>query len=198
MQLTDKNLYSYCDNNPIMYVDCSGHLGVIAGTALKGFFGGLSTYVSDVVNNYIEGERGIAVLKPRSSAGEYVSSILSGMIPGTGLKNSFARIVTGVGSKYTVNYFFDKDNFDLSEIGSDVLFSVIGESLDTIIFNKIDKSIPKNYSSFKYQVSQVIPNISPSQVKNMLHIVNKSVNKVLNIVGFINSVTLNFIQEQMR
>ena len=48
--LTDKNLYAYCDNNPVMRADDSGEFWhVVAGAAIGGLIGGISSIVGQVV-----------------------------------------------------------------------------------------------------------------------------------------------------
>ena len=50
-QLTDKNLYAYCDNNPIMRVDGEGDFWhIVAGAAIGGLIGGISSIVGQAVS----------------------------------------------------------------------------------------------------------------------------------------------------
>ncbi len=56
MALTDKNLYAYCDNNPVTRVDGDGEFWhIIAGAAIGGVIGG----VSKVITNLIAGKDNI-------------------------------------------------------------------------------------------------------------------------------------------
>ena len=79
MALTDKNLYAYCDNNPVVREDGDGEFWVTAilvGAAV----GVVSQYISDIVCNYASGERGINGLKPTSSVMDYIASGLGGAV----------------------------------------------------------------------------------------------------------------------
>ena len=49
--LTDKNLYAYCDNNPVVRVDHSGEFWhVVVGGAIGGLIGGISSIVGQLVS----------------------------------------------------------------------------------------------------------------------------------------------------
>ena len=75
--LYDKNLYAYCDNNPVVRYDMEGdfwHLliGAVVGTAIQ--------YVSDVLSNVSEGKEGIDIFKPSSTVADYAGAALSGAL----------------------------------------------------------------------------------------------------------------------
>ena len=49
--LTDKNLYAYCDNNPVMRKDDGGEFWhIVAGAAIGGLIGGISSIVGQAVS----------------------------------------------------------------------------------------------------------------------------------------------------
>ena len=80
MSLTDKNLYAYCDNNPVIRKDKDGKLW-IATVAI-----GVGTqYIGDVIRNILEGKKGADIFKPTSTIGEYIAAGLTALIPGTGI-----------------------------------------------------------------------------------------------------------------
>ncbi len=55
--LTDKNLYAYCDNNPVMRVDNGGDFGNwVIGAAVGAVVGVISQVVRDVVTSFANGE----------------------------------------------------------------------------------------------------------------------------------------------
>ncbi len=79
--LTDKNLYAYCDNNPIMRVDNDGNfwLTAIIGGALVGL---VSQLVSDFITSAVDGELKF------SSVSTYVGAAVGGAVGGL-LGNTF-------------------------------------------------------------------------------------------------------------
>jgi len=51
MGLTDKNLFAYCDNNPVMRADYGGDFWhIVAGAAIGGLIGGISSIVGQAVS----------------------------------------------------------------------------------------------------------------------------------------------------
>ncbi len=92
MALTDKNLYSYCDNNPVMRVDEDGEFwSVIIGAGV----GLVAQYVMDVVNNIKSGETGKDIFKPSSSGKDYLAAAVGGAIAAIPIPGVFGAIATG-------------------------------------------------------------------------------------------------------
>jgi RHS repeat-associated protein len=51
MGLTDKNLYAYCDNNPITRADNGGEFWhIVAGAAIGGLIGGISSIIGQAIS----------------------------------------------------------------------------------------------------------------------------------------------------
>lgn len=50
-ELTDKNLYAYCDNNPVIRVDHGGDFWMIIGAAVGGLVGGTVSAISQGIEN---------------------------------------------------------------------------------------------------------------------------------------------------
>lgn len=46
MSLTDKNLFSYCDNNPVVRVDDGGQFWMLIGAAVGAVVGGATSYAT--------------------------------------------------------------------------------------------------------------------------------------------------------
>ena len=88
----DKNLYGYCDNNPVVRVDVEGEIWVAAIAVGVG-----TQYVGDILNNIEKGKRGIDILRPCSSIGSYVSAGITALIPGSGVGAVIVRNVVGDG-----------------------------------------------------------------------------------------------------
>ncbi len=81
------NLYAYCSNNPIMYVDPSGHFVISISTLLIGIAIGAGvgagiSFGSMVYQDYCDdGE----IFNGSVSVGEYIGNTVSGLITGAGL-----------------------------------------------------------------------------------------------------------------
>ncbi len=101
MALTDKNLYAYCDNNPVMRVDNGGDFwNWVIGAAVGAVVGVVSQVVSDVVTSVANGE--LTFSNWQTYTGAFVGGAVGGAIlGGTGnaaLANAASGFVTsGVG-----------------------------------------------------------------------------------------------------
>lgn len=84
--LCDRNLYVYCDNNPIVREDEKGALwaSVAIGVATQ--------YAGDVIGNVLHGKKGVDIFKPTSTIGEYISAGVTALIPGSGRGAAFCAI----------------------------------------------------------------------------------------------------------
>lgn len=93
-KLTDKNLYSYCDNNPIVRVDDSGEFwNWVIGAGVGAVAGFVGQVVSDVVTSAINGE--VTISNWQTYTGAVVGGAVGGAIlGGTGNVNA-ANAVTG-------------------------------------------------------------------------------------------------------
>ena len=81
-ELTDKNLFAYCDNNPVNRQNDGGrfwHLivGAIVGVA--------SQYVIDVASNLAEGQSFSETLRPSSTIADYGAAAISGALAASGI-----------------------------------------------------------------------------------------------------------------
>ena len=144
--LYDKNLYSYCDNNPTMCVDSDGNIW-IASVAI----GVGSQYAADVIGNLMAGKTGKDIFIPTSSIGDYVAAGVTALIPGAGLAGALMRSVVSTGiyglEKYikygelTITDFLEKFATDfILDIGISTALSGVNQI--------IDSKLPKNYSSY--------------------------------------------------
>lgn len=95
--MTGKNLFAYCDNNPVVRIDHGGEcweaiaIGFIAGV--------LGQYVGDVIGNINSGETGINILKPTSHISDYMASGAVGAIAAIlGLKLVGTMAVGAIGN----------------------------------------------------------------------------------------------------
>jgi len=111
MGLTDKNLYAYCDNNPITRVDKDGEFWhVLVGAAV----GVISQYIYDVAYNITSGKKGAEVFKPQSSVVDYLASAASGALGATGV-GAFGHGIANAaidGTAYMLNQAIDGEEID--------------------------------------------------------------------------------------
>ena len=78
----DKNLFAYCDNNPITRIDANGGWWhVVIGAAV----GVIAQYATDVTINLRQGKSFINALSPRSSLVDYDAAAISGALAATGI-----------------------------------------------------------------------------------------------------------------
>ena len=100
--LTDKNLYAYCDNNPITRADNGGefwHILVGAAVSIA------SQYICDVATNLLEGRTLLESLTPTSSWVDYGAAAVSGALAASGI-GAVASIVGNAalsGTAYLMN-----------------------------------------------------------------------------------------------
>ena len=112
MGLTDKNLFAYCDNNPITRADDDGEfwhiiVGAVVGVATQ--------YISDVVTNLMDGKSFVEALKPTSTLADYGAAALSGALAATGIglgESIAANAVIG-GTTYLANCEIEGENANL-------------------------------------------------------------------------------------
>lgn len=88
---SDKNLYAYCDNNPVLRIDEGGKCWhIIAGAAL----GFASQYVSNVIGGVLDGEAfGEALRIEAEDVPGLVGATLSGAVTATGITAGGLSIV---------------------------------------------------------------------------------------------------------
>ena len=111
--LTDKNLYAYCDNNPVMRVDSNGEWWHIAiGGLIGGFIGGLT----QVASNLIEGNNAFDGV-----GSAFLSGAASGALASTGVGvvgsivgNAGISMVENAATQVVENKGFD--NFDIEDM----------------------------------------------------------------------------------
>ena len=83
-ELYHKNLYVYCDNNPVVREDQGGNLwGLLATMAVGAVIGMAIQYANDVVTNIAEGKTGADVFAFRSTRVDYVAAAVSGALAAT-------------------------------------------------------------------------------------------------------------------
>ena len=158
MALTDKNLYAYCDNNPVMRVD---HGGEFWFSFLIGAAVGLATqYISDVAENISSGKQGVDIFKPHSSPVVYISSAIQGGLATTGMGNVAYALSTAAveGMEYLVDHAISGEEVSAEEFFIETTISAI-----SAFTNK--NRINGNYLEGKYAFSKQALKTAKSPVK---------------------------------
>ena len=191
-ELTDKNLFSYCDNNPIIRADTEGEFwNFVIGAAV----GALSVYVGDVISNIVSGETGWDILKPTSSLGTYIGSAVSGMIPGAGIASTVARPLVNTAVQCTVDVAILKKEVSVRDAAISLTTGIIGEGLTRGTSRLLNNSRPQNYSSFRNQMTRRIPSVSRNQTQQLMQFVNKAVTATVKtaevMIAIISNIKIN-------
>jgi hypothetical protein len=146
-------------DNPINRIDPTGDIPVQVITgAIGGGLGLASTYIGDVVGNYISGKSGWDIFKPSSSKGTYIGNIVSGAIAGatfnaTGVLPMIlyapAEAVISTGTQYAVDAAIDyydngvlDDDYSTDNIIRDFISNTAGNIGGAVIAKGAQKLIP--------------------------------------------------------
>ena len=118
--LTDKNLYAYCDNNPVMRTDDNGDFWHIA---VGGLLGGLISGIAQVASNIIEGENAFDGV-----GAAFISGAASGALASTGV-GIVGSIVGNAGISMIGNaatQVVENKGFDDFDVGDMLIDDAIG------------------------------------------------------------------------
>ena len=118
--LTDKNLYAYCDNNPVMRTDDNGDFWHIA---VGGLLGGLIGGIAQVASNIIEGENAFDGV-----GAAFISGAASGALASTGV-GIVGSIVGNAGISMIGNaatQVVENKGFDDFDVGDMLIDGAIG------------------------------------------------------------------------
>ena len=179
--LYDKNLFAYCDNNPVARVDDGGDIwNWLVGAAVSV----ASVYIGDVVNNIANGKSGLDILAPTSYLGDYLGAAVSGMIPGAGIWSAVGRVVVSTTVKNVTNLVVHNESITIENIKNDVIDGAVGEVINFGTNKGLDKLRPKNYSTFRHQVTQRKPQISPQRTREMMQSINRLITRSENVLSF--------------
>ncbi len=131
MALTDKNLYAYCDNNPITRADGDGEFWhIIIGAAV----GVATQYISDVVTNVMSGEKGWDALKIQSTWADYAGAALSGALAASGAGVAVSALANAAidGMVYVVNNGISGTEIDASKLIATMVVGAVtsGKGID--------------------------------------------------------------------
>ena len=166
MSLTDKNLYAYCDNNPVIRKDKDGKLW-IATVAI-----GVGTqYIGDVIRNILEGKKGADIFKPTSTIGEYIAAGLTALIPGTGIGAALVRNILTEGIVSAERAIIGEKNClirSISKVTVGTLTYVAVEKVANAVTKYISSKTPANYSSYAGKQYKKNPIITPQKIRRKM------------------------------
>ena len=126
MALTDKNLYAYCDNNPVMRIDNGGAFWHIAVGAVAG---ALISVVVKVVSNAIEGKSltdGLATAMLSGAASGALAST------GVGIVGMVAGNAAISMAENTANQIIENKGFNNFDVGDMLIDGAIGGVLGAL------------------------------------------------------------------
>ncbi|MBQ7064104.1 MAG: RHS repeat-associated core domain-containing protein [Firmicutes bacterium] len=188
-ELFNKNLYSYCDNSPIIRKDSSGECWFLVGA----LFGVITQYVCDVASNLMNGETFVESLTPKSTWADYLSAAVSGAVAttGIGLLGSITINAALGGATYLVNCDIkgveaDPENLMLSTVIGGVAGAIGGKGANLseakgiintsnkIISSTVSASVRQQYANkiamcFKGIVKSAIRAFSAGVASNILN-----------------------------
>lgn len=187
MGLTDKNLYAYCDNNPIMRADTNGEFWLISvGIGL------VTQYVGDIIGNLIDGKQGSDIFKPTSSIGEYIASGVENLIPGAGVVASLVCNSVSEGIVAIENTISGKETSiveSITNIGLGTLIDIGSEKISNKITDVMRSKIPINYATYANTLRQKNPNLTREQIslslQNNIQNINKIIKSISNVINFV-------------
>ena len=183
---SDKNLYTYCDNNPIIRKDINGECWIIAIAIGVG-----TQYAGDVLSNLLERKTGADIFKPSSSIGDYVAAGVTALIPGSGIGEALDRNVVTERILSIERRIKKESNSALLSITRIAVGTVIDAGVEKIT-DRVTKHIrskgPKNYSSYMGQARKKNPKITREQAEKKITRAVRWVNRLSNCFEFIINV----------
>ena len=121
----DKNLYAYCDNNPINRIDDGGeYWNIVAGAVIGGAISVGMELANQVISSKIAGEKVNWTEAGKAIAISAVSGAIGGGMTAAGVPVNIERAVTGAISGLTEAYTQFKNKTELGEGIVDVLTTV--------------------------------------------------------------------------
>ena len=188
----DKNLYGYCDNNPVVRVDVEGEIWVAAIAVGVG-----TQYVTDVLENIIDGEKGINIFRPCSSVGDYVSAGVTALIPGSKVGAVIIRNVVGEvasqGTDYAIQVVKKKKivkpkikwKKTLIEVGEASIYEGVSNKLVNSMARRIDNKFTRNYSTYAGRQYKKHPKATRKQIQKKFYRSQKRQRRTFKIISFV-------------
>ncbi len=186
----DKNLFAYCDNNPVVRADEGGAFWcfVLGATVVSGLISGLTTAVSNIAKKEpINKGLGMAILAGAASG--FVSSVAGPVLSVVG--NAAVSM-----AENAINQVVDNKGFNDFNVGDMLIDGVIG-GVSSAIGGKIDVGIEKQAANLgKQAVNRTVNTLKHKGIKPALKEGAKAFsyyNK--NTVSYYTSVGKNMFRE---
>ena len=147
MALTDKNLYAYCDNNPVMRVDGDGEFwNYIIGGVVGAVAGGITAALNG------EDAIGIIISSLSGAASGVVAASGLGLIAQAGVSAGISAIADF--SNQTANILQEGGNFvsdyDIIQTVEESFWGLTTSAVGTKLGDFVDKGITKNLLKSKH------------------------------------------------
>ena len=183
------NLFAYCGNNPVARVDSNGHFWEAIGI---GFVAGIvGQYISDVIGNIQNGQTGVDIFTPTSSASDYLASGIGGAIAAIpGLKLVGTMAVGAVGSVVSDGLKGNINSWE--DLGKSALKGGVA--------NGIGYGVAKGMAALKVKQISNMPRSSRKVYLRDNFYCNSQVNANVNLQTFANSsmaVNIGIVETQV-
>ena len=165
--LTDKNLFAYCDNNPVMRVDDNGDFWLL--TALAGAVAGVA---GQVISNLISGKKG--------TIEEYIGAAIGGaigiFIPDPILSSTIsAMVATGVGMALE-NLTYSLTGEGKHHTSDEIAGQIVTDGFFGLVAGAF---VPMKVSHFGDELARVSSTISRNFIKDSFEAFVSSVPSIL-------------------
>ncbi len=175
------NLYTYCNNNPVMGTDVSGYIGIVLSMAIGAVFGLFVQYVLDIICNLINKKD--KWWKPSFSIWDYTSAGLSGALAATGI-GKMAAVMWGAilsAFNYVANSISNREKVNVLEMILSIVIGAVGGLIGGAGANL------KNVSGIvKVSKNALKTAISPKKIAMYLNkIANAVIDTIINAIRYI-------------
>ena len=155
MSLTDKNLYAYCDNNPITRVDNGGEFWNFIVGAVVGAFVGAAVAIANG-----EDLAGVITSTVSGAASGFVASTGLGVVAQIGISTAIETATDVVNQVIDIAQSDGEKKYDFKQTLNEAALSFGTSVAGTAIGNFVDKNITKNLSKSKQMYKRYESKIS--------------------------------------
>lgn len=138
----DKNLFAYCDNNPVSRKDASGQLWV---QLLGGAVYGLATqFAGDLIYSLTTGTS----FSDFTTLGDYGAAMVSGMVGAVAgpVLSTAVDVLVAPAIKQLVNNEISGESFDLGVYAEDARYNLVSAGIASGVYAKVPESVKDVYA----------------------------------------------------